>query len=248
MIRLNVGGRLFCTTSSTLLGGGEPNLKTYFHALLEGSLQSTRDETGAYFIDRSAKTFAVLLELLRTGVLTIDFDDETLVRAVLVEADFYLLSPLVHSACVPFAEGLYGGGARDATNAGSHPWVLMVEKRIDSRALHPCQVFLTGVVDDELLLREPARLRCGAFVVVSVHGKELALRRNGARGIECTLNGEQSHLLEKECDPSNVFSEALLPLKLKAVVRVCATMAMANGVADATRQGKGEHDCALVRA
>jgi hypothetical protein len=65
MIRLNVGGRIFCTTSATLLSIEN----TFFHALLAGSIPSAKDETGAIFIDRNPRTFALLLELLRTGVL-----------------------------------------------------------------------------------------------------------------------------------------------------------------------------------
>jgi BTB/POZ domain len=68
-VRLNVGGRRFMTTKTTLELRG-PNLLT---KLLErdadGTLKSVRDEKGYLFIDRSPATFSLVLEYLRTGKL-----------------------------------------------------------------------------------------------------------------------------------------------------------------------------------
>eukprot|EP01102_Stenamoeba_stenopodia_P010403 TRINITY_DN3129_c0_g1_i3.p1 TRINITY_DN3129_c0_g1~~TRINITY_DN3129_c0_g1_i3.p1 ORF type:complete len:269 (-),score=59.43 TRINITY_DN3129_c0_g1_i3:90-833(-) len=63
IIKLNIGGTLFYTTKSTLLGRGE----CYFSGLLNERFTPLLDENGAYFIDRNGKYFAPILEFLRTG-------------------------------------------------------------------------------------------------------------------------------------------------------------------------------------
>ena len=80
---------------------------------------------------------------------------------------------------------------------------------------------------DSLRLRQPASLRCGGFLVASVHGKELVMRRTsehasqGARvlgqpkmGVECTV-GDRSCVLLKESDPGAVYDEETIPLRMK---------------------------------
>lgn len=49
LVRLNVGGTCITTTKTTLLSKGE----NFFTPLLSGKIPTQRDETGAYFIDRS---------------------------------------------------------------------------------------------------------------------------------------------------------------------------------------------------
>ncbi|EDQ87866.1 uncharacterized protein MONBRDRAFT_33122 [Monosiga brevicollis MX1] len=66
LVHLNVGGRVFLTTAATLQATGEDS---FFTALLAGRLPSTRDATGAYFIDRDPEPFAAILSYLRTGSL-----------------------------------------------------------------------------------------------------------------------------------------------------------------------------------
>jgi len=63
IVRFNVGGAIFCTSASTLLWPGEG---TFFAGLLQGDLPSTRDDTGAFFIDRDPLCFGVVLNFLRS--------------------------------------------------------------------------------------------------------------------------------------------------------------------------------------
>jgi uracil-DNA glycosylase len=64
IVKLNVGGTLFVTAQSTLTW---PGSDCFFSILLRGDRPSARDdETGAYFIDRDPKLFAVILNYLRT--------------------------------------------------------------------------------------------------------------------------------------------------------------------------------------
>ncbi len=70
IVALNVGGKVFKTTLSTLTSEPESLLWTMFHPdspmKAAGVEAAKKDEEGAYFIDRSPDTFAVILEFLRT--------------------------------------------------------------------------------------------------------------------------------------------------------------------------------------
>lgn len=66
IIKLNIGGHLFITTSQTLLGKGQ----NYFTTLLDNRFAPLKDGD-SYFIDRDGQYFAPLLEFLRTGELNI---------------------------------------------------------------------------------------------------------------------------------------------------------------------------------
>eukprot|EP01108_Squamamoeba_japonica_P008887 TRINITY_DN805_c0_g1_i1.p1 TRINITY_DN805_c0_g1~~TRINITY_DN805_c0_g1_i1.p1 ORF type:complete len:486 (-),score=240.46 TRINITY_DN805_c0_g1_i1:62-1519(-) len=85
-LRLNVGGRVFVTTRSTLTQDGNNMLAHMFGS----AWHSATDETGAYLIDRSPEYFAPLLNYLRCGKLHLD--DTLNVNNVLEEARFFGLS------------------------------------------------------------------------------------------------------------------------------------------------------------
>mmetsp|Transcript_30348 Transcript_30348/g.42610 ORF Transcript_30348/g.42610 Transcript_30348/m.42610 type:complete len:311 (+) Transcript_30348:16-948(+) len=63
-IKLDVGGKIFATSKSTLVSMEG----TYFHALL-GSGNWQPEEDGSYFIDRNPKHFDRILDYLRIGTL-----------------------------------------------------------------------------------------------------------------------------------------------------------------------------------
>lgn len=68
LCKLNVGGRRFLTTWSTLIGNSPS--ENYFSALLRYEHfggQQTKDDKGFLFIDRSPTYFEFILEYLRTG-------------------------------------------------------------------------------------------------------------------------------------------------------------------------------------
>jgi hypothetical protein len=68
-VRLNVGGRVFETTTDTLAIVGRD---TMLGAMLSSSWNAPASSGGGvaeYFIDRDPTSFAVLLDLLRTGAL-----------------------------------------------------------------------------------------------------------------------------------------------------------------------------------
>eukprot|EP01118_Nematostelium_gracile_P015227 TRINITY_DN6055_c0_g1_i1.p1 TRINITY_DN6055_c0_g1~~TRINITY_DN6055_c0_g1_i1.p1 ORF type:complete len:229 (+),score=46.57 TRINITY_DN6055_c0_g1_i1:102-788(+) len=90
IVSLNIGGYCYQTTESTLT----KHSHTYFDCLLSGNLPTTRDPTGAYFIDRDGQYFAPILTWLRTNELVYNrkvMDAEDILR----EARFYAISPLV---------------------------------------------------------------------------------------------------------------------------------------------------------
>ncbi|KAM6213778.1 BTB/POZ domain-containing protein KCTD17 isoform 1-T1 [Sarcoramphus papa] len=89
-VRLNVGGTVFLTTRQTLCR----EQKSFLCRLCHGEeLQSDRDETGAYLIDRDPTYFGPILNFLRHGKLVLDKDMAE--EGVLEEAEFYNIGPLI---------------------------------------------------------------------------------------------------------------------------------------------------------
>ncbi|XP_038934875.1 BTB/POZ domain-containing protein KCTD17 isoform X2 [Rattus norvegicus] len=89
-VRLNVGGTVFLTTRQTLCR----EQKSFLSRLCQGEeLQSDRDETGAYLIDRDPTYFGPILNFLRHGKLVLDKDMAE--EGVLEEAEFYNIGPLI---------------------------------------------------------------------------------------------------------------------------------------------------------
>ncbi|XP_015786942.1 BTB/POZ domain-containing protein KCTD3-like [Tetranychus urticae] len=92
IVNLNVGGTRFSTSKRTLLSIPE----TFFTSLLSDHQQlinSLKDATGAFFIDRDPKVFTVILNYLRTRQLI--HLDNIPIEVLLHEAEFYGLTPLV---------------------------------------------------------------------------------------------------------------------------------------------------------
>uniref|UniRef100_A0A8C4R0U2 Potassium channel tetramerization domain containing 2 n=1 Tax=Eptatretus burgeri TaxID=7764 RepID=A0A8C4R0U2_EPTBU len=90
-VRLNVGGTRFMTTRQTL--EREP---TSFLCRLcqEGpELDSDKDETGAFLIDRDPTYFGPILNYLRHGKLVLD--NELPEEGLLEEAEFYNIASLI---------------------------------------------------------------------------------------------------------------------------------------------------------
>lgn len=88
--QLNVGGRLYATTSSVLQNC--PN--SFLDLVVKERLPVMRDAHGAPFIDRNSDVFQYILDFLRNGNLTLprDFSNVQLLRN---EAHFYLLPQLI---------------------------------------------------------------------------------------------------------------------------------------------------------
>ena len=90
-IGLNVGGKIYQTTRSTLTS--EPG--SFFCAMLSGETQTQRDEHGNYMIDRDGDIFRYVMDFLRSGNLVLPsrywFQNGELSR----EARFFEL-PVLH--------------------------------------------------------------------------------------------------------------------------------------------------------
>lgn len=86
VVKLNIGGVRFETTSTTLCSCGD----NFFTRLLSTDLSSLRDETGAYVIDRTGEYFAPILHFMRSGLVVIP--DGMNVEALKGEAEFYLVT------------------------------------------------------------------------------------------------------------------------------------------------------------
>ncbi|EFA83034.1 BTB/POZ domain-containing protein [Heterostelium album PN500] len=88
-VTLNVGGRIFSTTRSTLLKDKDSMLAKMFGE----SWDSTRDINGNYLIDRSPEYFAPIINFLRCGNLIID--DGVNVEGVYLEARFFNITGML---------------------------------------------------------------------------------------------------------------------------------------------------------
>ena len=90
-IQLNVGGKMFTTTRSTLTKDPESFL---FRLCQEPSdLESQKDDIGAYLIDRDPNYFSPILNYLRHGKLVMDKNVSE--EGVLEEAEFFNIKNLI---------------------------------------------------------------------------------------------------------------------------------------------------------
>ena len=69
-VKLNVGGTIFTTTKTTLCK--DPKSFLYRICQEDSDLNSEKDETGAYLIDRDPAYFTPVLNYLRHGKLVLD--------------------------------------------------------------------------------------------------------------------------------------------------------------------------------
>uniref|UniRef100_A0A4W3IND6 3-phosphoinositide dependent protein kinase 1b n=1 Tax=Callorhinchus milii TaxID=7868 RepID=A0A4W3IND6_CALMI len=90
-VRLNVGGTRFLSTRQTL--GRDPRSFLYRLCQAQPDLDSDKDETGAYLIDRDPTYFGPVLNYLRHGKLVINKDLAE--EGVLEEAEFYNITSLI---------------------------------------------------------------------------------------------------------------------------------------------------------
>lgn len=94
IIHLNVGGHVFCTSRATLRTGAAHGSMLAILAASNG-LPSLADEHGRLFIDRDGDRFAVVLNYLRCGSLTIIGDRVPCPR---VPAGFVILEDVLAEA------------------------------------------------------------------------------------------------------------------------------------------------------
>merc|ERR1719204_510907 len=86
-IILDVGGRLFTTSLSTLRSTNG----TFFEKMFRKGANTTITANGTYFIDRDPSTFGYILDYLRTGDLLVESGDVNVRMQVLDDAEYFKL-------------------------------------------------------------------------------------------------------------------------------------------------------------
>ncbi|CAG2102520.1 unnamed protein product, partial [Medioppia subpectinata] len=109
-IKLNVGGTQFMTTRITLCRDRHSFL--YRLCQEDHDLNSDKDDSGAYLIDRDPSYFGPILNYLRHGKLIIDNDLSE--EGVLEEAEFYNITQLIELLKQRIAD------RKKADNIGKH--------------------------------------------------------------------------------------------------------------------------------
>lgn len=84
IIKINVGGKRFTTTLTTLISKKDSMLA----AMFSGRFDIEKDEEGYFFIDRNGKYFSAILDYLRTGEFPPHLNEEALME-VKKEAAYY---------------------------------------------------------------------------------------------------------------------------------------------------------------
>ena len=92
IVHLNVGGLLYTTTKATLCR----NPNSMLGAMFNGSMPTSKDECGRYFIDRDGTLFGHVLNFLRSSHLALPDDFKHLDQLAL-EADFFQIEPLIQA-------------------------------------------------------------------------------------------------------------------------------------------------------
>jgi len=91
IIHLNVGGMHYATTLETLRNDSNSML----YAMFSGLYKVTKDDNGAYFIDRDGKYFRYILNYLRDGAVELSKKDTEL-KQILREAQYFGLDGLIN--------------------------------------------------------------------------------------------------------------------------------------------------------
>ncbi|CAM9927845.1 unnamed protein product [Ectocarpus fasciculatus] len=89
IVRLNVGGKKFLTSRSTIMQAGNCMLASMFR----GKFNMETDEEGFAFIDRDGERFRHVLNFLRCSSLP-SFDEAWRYEEIMEEADFYAIEEL----------------------------------------------------------------------------------------------------------------------------------------------------------
>ncbi|KAJ6846339.1 putative BTB/POZ domain-containing protein [Iris pallida] len=105
-MKLNVGGRLFETTESTLGSGGPDSLlaalsQAHHRHENEEEEEEEEEEEHVIFIDRDPDVFSVLLSLLRSGRLPSAASRQFSKQDLLEESVYYGIEPILRSAMSP---------------------------------------------------------------------------------------------------------------------------------------------------
>ena len=177
-VRLNVGGTCFVTTLSTL----SKYPQSFLHKLCneQNDLDSYKDETGAYLIDRDPTYFGPILNFLRHGKLVMD--KHLCEEGVLEEAEFYNIADLVRLIKNRIAERDY----RVINNSSSTKHVYRVMQCLEDELTHTISSIADGWKFEQLISIGPSYTygNVDQAEFLCVVSKELSNTQNGTHNME----------------------------------------------------------------
>jgi N-acetylneuraminic acid mutarotase len=129
LVKLNVGGRTFTTSKTTLTRYEESLLGRMF----SGRHELATDEEGRAFIDRNGELFEHVLDFLREGPAWVMPDDATLLLRLATEFDYFQLpfNLETHSASSPTAWLTKRGQIDDASPEAAPTTIFAIGGRND---------------------------------------------------------------------------------------------------------------------
>jgi len=172
-VRLNVGGTCFVTTLSTL--SRYPQSFLYKLCNEENELDSYKDESGAFLIDRDPTYFGPVLNFLRHGKLVID--KNLCEEGVLEEAEFFNLADLIRLVKNRIAERDYK--AVHDTSSTKH--VYRVMQCLEDELTHTISSIADGWKFEQLISIGPSYTygNVDQAEFLCVVSKELGTAQNG---------------------------------------------------------------------
>jgi hypothetical protein len=181
-IKLNVGGKIFTTSLSTLTM--EKN--TFFSSMFSEEFNTQPDEDGEYFIDRNPEHFHLILDYLRNPTKQVNLSEMTKkqVEDFYYEVDFYSIHSLMKIEIIPKFDILAIGKDLNSqklsdskfriTKSGVNGWnanvIFTPCKKWKITMIQSCNAVMCGVVDQNAVNINGSNYNTTGYFVYGANG------------------------------------------------------------------------------
>jgi hypothetical protein len=181
-IKLNVGGKIFTTSLSTLTM--ENN--TFFSSMFSEEFNTQPDEDGEYFIDRNPEHFHLILDYLRNPTKQVNLTEMTKkqLEDFYYEVDFYSIHSLKKIEIIPKIDILAIGKELTSqrlsdskfriTKSGVNGWnanvIFTPCKKWKVTMIQSCSAVMCGVVDQNVVNLNGTNFNSNGYFVYNANG------------------------------------------------------------------------------